>query len=124
MGIYSDIQADIKEAMGDDLADAVATLVITETASSTSYNAVSGDITNTPVISTMRCIVVDAELDDENEVYSETTNQSLEVMILDSERTCTFNAGLMASVRGIDYEVMKHRVDPAGATHSLELRGI
>lgn len=122
MGIYADIQADMKEAMDDDLADAVATLTITEKASSTSYNPVGGSVTNIPVINTMRCVIVDADLKDEGEVYSETTSSDIEVMVLDSERTGTFKIGDEANVRGLDYLIRQYKIDPAGATHNLELR--
>ena len=124
MGIYNDIQEDLKEAMADDLADAVASLVITETSSSTSYNPANGTVSDVPVVSTMRCIVVDSDVQDEQEAYSETTKNMIEVMVLDSEKTCEFKTGLMASVRGSDYEVSKYNVDPVGATHSLYLRGL
>lgn len=124
MGIYADIQADVKEAMDDDLADAVATLTITETVSSIAYDPLTGTATNTPVVSTMRCIVVDADLKDEKEPDSDTTVNDLEVMVLDSEKTTNFRVGLEASVRGLDYKVAQYKVDPAGATHSLELRRI
>jgi hypothetical protein len=97
-------------------------LVITEIASSNSYNPVGGSVSNTPVISTMRCIVVDADMQDEQKPYSDTTINDLEVMVLDSERTCDFRTGLLANVRGADYEVKQYKVDPVGATHSLELR--
>ena len=122
MGIYADIQADMKEAMDDDLADAVATLTITETVSSNSYDPVNGSVSNTPVVNTMRCIVVDADLKDENEPDSDTTINDLEVMVLDSEKTTSFRVGLEANVRGLDYKVAQYKVDPVGATHNLELR--
>lgn len=122
MGIYQDIQDDLKEAMDDDLADAVATLTITETASSTSYNPVDGEPSNTPVVNSMRCIVVDADLKDEQSPESETSINDLEVMVLDSEITTNLRTGLLANVRGADYEVMQYKIDPAGATHNLELR--
>lgn len=122
MGIYADIQADLKEAMDDDLADAVATLTITETVSSTAYDPATGTITNTPVVNTMRCIVVDADDKDEGQPYSDTTSNDLEVMVLDSEKTVNFRVGLQANVRGLDYKIEQYKKDPAGATHSLELR--
>ena len=122
MGIYADIQADLKEAMDDDLADAVATLTITENASSTAYDPVGGGVTSLPVVNTMRCIIVDADLQDEQSPESDTSINDLEVMVLDSEKTVDFRTGLLANVRGSDYEVMQHKIDPAGATHNLELR--
>ena len=122
MCIYADIQIDMKEAMDNDLADAVATLTITETASSSTYDPITGGTTNVPVINTMRCIIVDADLSDEINPFSDTTTNDLEIMILDSEKTVDFQVGLDANVRGSDYEVMQHKIDPAGATHNLELR--
>ena len=122
MGMYSDIQSDLKDAMDGDLADAVATLVITETASSSVYDPVSGGSANTPVINSMRCIIVDADLSDEGDPESDTTSNDLEVMVLDSEKTTNFAVGLDANVRGSDYEVMQYKIDPVGATHNLELR--
>jgi hypothetical protein len=122
MGIYQDIQDDMKEAMDDDLADAVAILTITENASSTSYDPVGGLPSSTPVVNSMRCIIVDADLRDEQSPESDTSISMIEVMILDSERTTVFRTGVSANVRGSDYEVMQYKVDPAGATHNLELR--
>ncbi len=122
MGIYADIQEDMKEAMDEDLADAVATLTIKESTTSTAYDPVGGGASSTPVVSTMRCIIVDADLQDEQEPFSDTTINDLEVMILDSEKTCSFRTGLLANVRGMNYEVKQYKIDPAGATHNLELR--
>lgn len=122
MGIYSDIQADFKEEMDGDLADAVATLAITETESSTIYDPATGMPTSSDVISSMRCLVVDADMKDEHDPDLPTSLNDLEVMVLDSEKTCDFKLDLLATVRGSDYEVKTYKVDPAGATHSLELR--
>ena len=122
MGIYADIQADLKEAMDDDLADATATLTITETVSSTSYDPLLGEVTATPVVNTMRCVIVDSNLKDETKPDSDTTIADLEVMVLDSERTTAFRVGLNATVRGVEYIVSAYEVDPAGATHTLQLR--
>ena len=116
MGIYADIQADLKEAMDDDLADATATLTITETVSSTSYDPLLGEVTATPVVNTMRCVIVDSNLKDETKPDSDTT------IALDSERTTAFRVGLNATVRGVEYIVSAYEVDPAGATHTLQLR--
>lgn len=122
MGIYADIQADFKEEMDGDLADAVAVLTITEKSSSVAYDPATGTQSSTPVISVMRCLVVDADLKQEAGADEDTTVNDLEIMILDSEKTCDFKTNLFANVRSLDYEVKKYMVDPAGATHSLELR--
>lgn len=122
MGIYSDIQADLKDAMDGDLADAVATLTIIEKSSSTSYDPVVGNPSDTPVTYTMRSIVVDADLEDEQKSFMDTTINDIEVMVLDTERTCEFVIGMWATVRGKDYIIAQYKVDPAGATHNLQLR--
>lgn len=122
MGMYADIQADMKEAMAGDLADAVAVLTVTESASSTVYDPVTGGITNVPVIASMNCIIVDADLKDEIDPDSNTSTNDLEVMVLDSEKTAEFSVGIDVNVRGSDYEVMKYKIDPSGATHNLGLR--
>lgn len=128
MGIYADIQSDLKEAMDDDLADAVATLTISETVSSISYNPVDGTPSSTPVINSMRCVIVDADLKDETDPSSDTTINDLEVIVLDSEKTTNFRVGISANIKrlnddvGVDYVVAEYKVDPARATHSLELR--
>ena len=122
MGIYADIQADLKDAMDGDLFDAVATLTVIEKASSTSYDPVSGGSTDTPLTYTMRSIVVDADLEDEQKSFMDTTINDIEVMVLDSEKTCDFTIGMWATVRGKDYTIAQYKVDPAGATHNLQLR--
>lgn len=122
MGIYSDIQADMKEAMADDLLDAVAVLTITEVADSTAYDPVDGGVTDVPVISIMDCIIVDADIKEQSSFESATETYDLEVMVLDSDKTTDFKTGLFANVRSLDYEIMNYKVDPAGATHSLSLR--
>lgn len=123
MGIYSDIQKDVKEAMDEDLADAVATLTVTETESSTVYNpSVGGGVTNTPVINSMQCIIIGPDDSEESGPDSDTATSDLEVMVLDSLRTAELKIGLLATIRGINYKVLSVKVDPAGATHTMELR--
>jgi len=107
MGIYADIQSDMKEAMADDLADAVAVLTITEVADSTSYDPVDGSVSDVPVISTMNCIIVDADIKEQSSYESATETYDLEVMVLDSEKSTDFKTGLFASVRGLGYEVIR-----------------
>lgn len=124
MGIYADIQADLKEAMDDDLADAVATLTIIETASSTTYDPSAGEVLNVPVIGIMRCLIVDADLESEIAPDSDSSKNDIEVLVLDSEKTIDFKTGVTANVRDKDYEVMRYKIDPVGATHNLELRGL
>jgi len=122
MGIYNNIQIDMKEAMDDDLKDATATLTITETESSNTYDPINGTVSSTPIINTMRCIIVGPDDSDEQDPENPASTNDLEVMVLDSEKTVTFKLGLTANVRGSDYEISKYKVDPAGATHNLNLR--
>lgn len=123
MGIYQDIQTDLKEAMNGDLADVVATLIVTEEVSSTSYNPVGGVVSSTPVTYTMDCIIMgDSE---ENKDGEDTTTDFVELLVLDSQKTVSeFKPGMKATVRNTDYEIGKVEIDPAGATHTLKCRKV
>lgn len=122
MGIYSDIQKDLKEAMDTDLSDAVAILTISDTTTNSVYDPVTGASTGLPIPSAMRCIIVDTDDSEEEGVSSDSYSRDLEVMVLDSEKTTDFKIGYLAKVRGIDYIVSQYKIDPVGATHSLEMR--
>jgi len=127
MGIYSDIQADMKEAMSDDLLDAVASLVVTEEVTSTAYDPSAGvgdaAVSSTPVIYTMDCIVLGNHT--ENKDGKDTTTDFADFLVLDSLKTVTeFIAGMKVTVRGKNYEIGKIEIDPAGATHTLTCRKI
>lgn len=121
MGIYQDIQDDLKEAMLDDLADAVATLVVTEEVSSTAYNPVGGGVTSTPVIYTMDCIIMGDH--EEKKDGQDTSTDYMKLLILDSDKTVPeFKPGMKATVRGTDYKIGKVGIDSAGATHTIKCR--
>lgn len=119
MGIYTDIQADVKEAMEDDLLDTVAVLTISESTGAV-YNPATGGITDTPTVSVMDCILGDDKTGED--VEEETSTDFITVIILDSDKTTSFKTGQNANVRGSDYEVTGYEVDPAGATHILKCR--
>jgi len=124
MGIYQDIQDDLREAMLDDLADAVATLVITEEVTSTSYNPVGGGVVvATPNIYTMQCIVLKDH--EENKDGEDTSTDFVKILILDSDKTVPeFKPGMKATVRNTDYEIGKVGIDAVGATHTLKCRKV
>jgi hypothetical protein len=124
MGIYQDIQTDMREAMNGDLSDAVATLVITEEVSSGVYDPlIGGGMTYTPVIYTMDCIVLGDH--EENKDGEDTSTDFVELLILDSDKTIPeFKPGMKATVRNTDYETGKVEIDPVGATHTLKCRKI
>jgi len=118
MGIYADIQADVKEAMLDDLADAVAVLTVTE--ANPVYDPDTGEATDTPIVYTMDCIIVDDKSGED--IEDSTTTDYMTVLVLDSDKTTDLNTGIYISVRGKDYEVSGYELDPAGATHTLKCR--
>jgi len=129
MGIYADIQADLREAMLDDLSDAVSTLVITEEASSINYNPAAGaeSVTSTPVIYTMDCIALGT--DEEGKDNADATTDYVSVIVLDSDRTIPeFRPGMKATITnkrtlvGSNHEIGKVTIDPVGATHNLKCR--
>lgn len=122
MGIYQDIQTDIREAMNGDLADAVAVLTITDSPDP-SYNPVGGVITNTSVVYTMDCIIITDH--EENKDGEDTSTDFVELLVLDSDKTVTeFKPDMKATVRGTDYQIGKVDIDPVGATHTLKCRKI
>jgi len=124
MGIYQDIQDDLKEAMLDDLADAVAVLVITEEVSSTTYDPlVGGGATSVPNVYTMNCIVIGDH--EENKDGEDTSTDFVKLLVLDSDKTVPeFKPGMKATVRNTDYEIGKVGIDAVGATHKLKCRKI
>ena len=121
MGLYQDIQNDVSEAMAGDLLDAVASLVVTESVSSTAYNPVGGTVSNTPVQYTMDCIVMDD--DEEKKDEEDYSTDYVKLLILDSKRTIPeFKVGMKATVRESDYTIGKVTIDPVGATYVLKCR--
>lgn len=124
MGIYQDIQDDLKEAMLDDLADAVAVLVVTEEVSSMTYNPVGGVPTIAlPEVYTMNCIVMKDH--EEKKDGEDTTTDFVELLVLDTDKTIdVFKPGMKANVRNTDYQIGKVGIDPVGATHTLKCRKI
>ncbi len=127
MGVYTDIQTDVKEAMAGDLFDAVASLVITESVSSTVYDPTAGvgdaAVSAAPIIYTMDCLFLgDAE---ENKDLEDTSMHMTKLLVLSSLKTVPeFKVGMKATVRGSDYEIGKIKIDPVGATHELKCRKV
>jgi len=127
MGIYQDIQDDLKEAMLDDLSDAVTTLVITEEVSSTSYDPTAGvddaAVGALPNIYIMDCIVIGDH--EENKDGQDTSTDFVNVLVLDRDKTVPeFKPGMKANVRNTDYEIGKIKIDAVGATHRLKCRKV
>ena len=123
MGMYQDIQDDIKEAMLDDLADAVATLVITEEVSSTAYDVATGTVSSLPNTYTMDCIIVKDK--EEKKDMQDTSTDFFKFLVLDSYKTVPeFKPGMKATVRNTDYEIGMVDIDPVGATHVIKCRKI
>lgn len=121
MGIYQDIQDELKEAMKDDLLDAVAILTVTEEESSTTYNPVGGVVSSTPIVYTMNCIILDDE--EENKDGEDTSVDFIELLILDSDKTVPkFKTRMKVTVRETNYEIGKIEIDPVGATHTIKCR--
>lgn len=126
MGMYQDIQNDMREAMDGDLSDAVETLVITEEVSSTTYDPTAGavnPVSSTPVTYTMDCIVIGDH--EENKDLQDTSTDFVKLLVLDVDKTVPeFKPGMKANVRNTDYEIGKVNIDAVGATHRLKCRKI
>jgi len=127
MGIYQDIQDDLKEEMLSDLSDAVATLVITEEVSSTSYDPTAGvgdaAVSSVPVVYTMDCIVIGDH--EEKKDGEDTTTDFINVLVLDVDKTVPeFKPGMKANVRNTDYQIGRVKIDSVGATHRLKCRKV
>ena len=127
MGIYQDIQTDVKEAMAGDLLDTVATLTVTEEVSSTTYDPTAGvgdaAVSATPVVYTMDCIILGDK--EENKDLEDTSTDFVKLLILDSLKTVSeFKPGMKANVRNTDYEIGRVMIDPAGATHTIKCRKV
>ncbi len=127
MGVYQDIQTDVKEAMKTDLFDAVTTLTITVEAPSVTYDPTIGvgdaAVVSVPVIYTMDCIFLGN--DEENKDEMDTSTNFVKLIVLDSDRTVPeFIVGMKANVRGNDYEIGKVGIDPVAAAFTLKCRRI
>lgn len=127
MGIYQDVQTDMREAMDGDLSDAVAVLVVAEEVTSTTYDPTAGvgdaAVDSVPNVYTMDCIIMEDH--EENKDLKDTSTDFVELLILDSDKTIpVFKPGMKATVRDTDYEIGKVDIDPVGATHTLKCRKV
>ena len=121
MGMYDDIQADLKEAALGDLADAVAILTVTVDTLG-AYDPTIDSYTKTTLTSTMDCFVTETKTNDN---VDESDNEGdATVIVLDSNKTVEFKIGLKVIVRNVNYQISEIVVDGAGATHTLTLRKI
>ncbi len=124
MGIYQDIQDEVKDAMNNDLSDATATLTVFEEIKSLVYDPIAGaGATYTPVKYIMDCIILGDKEEKKDE--ADTNTQYINLLILDSMKTIDeFKTGLKILVRGNNYEIGKVEIDPTGATYELSCRRI
>lgn len=117
MGIYSDLQSDLKEAFDDDLFDAVEVLTIKDVQQG-AYDPVTGLTSDTILTYKTRCIVLMDEVEEENDTPIQT--DQLKLLVLDSEKKIEeFKTGLVLTVRGSEYELVYVKTDSAKATHVL-----
>lgn len=116
MGLYDDIQVDVKEALLTDLNDAYLDFSVTAI-NSTSYDAETGQVVNDSVIESFKGVrtkfVEGIDLD-----LPETTI-ALEVLVLDSDKPFAFEENQTITHLAKDYNIVSIDVDPANATWIL-----
>jgi len=120
MGLYTDLQADLKSAFDGDLSDATDTLVITmENVSA--YDPALGQPVSTTESFSMRCVVLKDLIgqDPDDPLKSD----ELLILVLDSEKTVdSFAVEMEVAIRGAKYEINGLAIDPVSATHTLKCR--
>ena len=120
MGLYDEIQKDISSAFDGDLADTVKVITIrVETV--TGYNAALGAPSSTFASYETRGVVTESESEKDSDASM--SEGSIDVLILDSEKTVdSFEMEMNVIVEGTTYEINGISVDAAGATHILTCR--
>lgn len=120
MGIYSDLQDDLKDAFDGDLFDATDTLVIKKE-TVLSYDTVLGAQVSTTETFSMRCIML-KDLTGQDADDPVRSDEAM-ILVLDSEKTVDkFELEMEVEIRDSKYEVKGISIDPVKATHMLKCR--
>jgi len=116
MGMYDDIQSDIKEALLTDLSDAYISFNVTEL-SSTSYDTDTGLVTNTSQTSSCKGVVLKFSegvvLDLPESIVT------LSILVLDSDKPFDFEKNQKVTYLEKDYKIVGLKTDPITATWTL-----
>lgn len=116
MGMYEDIQTDIKEALNSDLLDAYKTFNITDLVSST-YTPEDGVLTKIEDSQDCKCVVLkDLEGDDLDNPESVS---GMTFLVMDSDKPFDFKNGQKILYDSEYYKLKGKKTDPIRATWTL-----
>jgi len=123
MGLYSDLQKDLKNAFETDLLDTYIEIVVTEFGEPV-YDPVSGTPVTPEINYTVKCIRLENII---GEVVDKSTTQDFaEYIILDEDKISStiqeFKIDQRITDNNEEYRVSGIDVDPAKATHTLNCR--
>jgi len=116
MGLYSDLQNDIGNALLTDLLDAYVDFELTVFASDV-YDPISGTPSSVKTVYPFKGVALtvksQAGMDDPEEEHD------LVLLVMDSDRPAIFEEEQMITFSGSDYRLMKINVDPVKASWTL-----
>jgi len=119
MGLYSDLQNDIKLAFDTDLADAVRDIEFVSVADS--YDSVTMVSTQVETISTIRGVVT-SDFEGER-VDEDTLNNNIKILVMDSDRgTTEFFVDMIIVDKNESYKLKAFNSDPARASWTIYAR--
>ena len=121
MGIYTDIQNDIGEALDNDLSDTAQTLIYVEVTAS-EYNPTSGK--EYKVTNNVSCRGVVQPVDTSHIDGETVLIDDRQFLILDSEIDATPEVGRVLQYDGEDYNINQVLRDPANSTWTIIARAV
>lgn len=116
MGLYSDLQTDIKEALNSDLSDAYNTFKITDLVSSI-YDPETGVLTKTENSKDCKCVEVKNQIGDD--LDNPESVSGMIFLVMDSDKPFAFKNGQKILYDSEYYKVKGIKTDPVGATWTL-----
>ena len=116
MGLYDEIQLDIKEALNSDLLDAYKTFKITDFVSSI-YDPETGILTKTE--NSQDCKCVELKNQEGDDLDNPESVSGVIFLVMDSDKPFDFSNGQKILYNGEYYKVKGKKTDPIGATWTL-----
>ena len=116
MGLYLDLQNDIKEALNSDLLDAYKTIEVTSFTSGV-YDPALGTLISTEITSTCKCVVIKDQ--DGDNIDSPESVEGLVLMVMDSDKPFSFANGQKILYSSNYYKVKGIKTDPIEAEWQL-----
>lgn len=116
MGLYDDLQKDIKEALNSDLKDAYKTFTATRVTSST-YDKATGAIVKTEESVDFKGVLLKDEID--NIISNKEELESFEVLVLDSDKPFSFESDQKITYLGREQRITSIKTDPVNAKYNI-----